>query len=284
MPTAAKLGISNIVMLPKFVQGLKKTFQQRQLVRDEIKVWQQFQLWYSSSLGQRLAQSEKQILDEYLPDLFGYFLLQCGCPEISSERGAGSWLKSSRVSTRICLDYDINQGVNCQANLAHLPMKSDSIDIVILPHVLDFSVEPHQVLREAERVLIAEGHVVILGFNPWSVWNILRFFHYWSKQPPWNARFLSASRVMDWLALLGFDVVQYKGYFYQLPIQSESLSNKMSFLAKLVQRFLPNFGAGYVLVARKRVETLTPIRQRWRSRRQVVANGLEVETFNRNKL
>ncbi|MCK5386086.1 MAG: class I SAM-dependent methyltransferase, partial [Gammaproteobacteria bacterium] len=161
-------------MLPKFVQGLKKTFQQRQLVRDEVKVWQQFQLWYSSSLGQRLAQNEKHILDEYLPDLFGYFLLQCGCPEIKAERGAGNWLKSSRVSTQICLDYDINQGVNCQANLAHLPMKSDSIDIVILPHVLDFSAEPHQVLREAERVLIAEGHVVILGFNPWSAWNVVR--------------------------------------------------------------------------------------------------------------
>lgn len=271
-------------MLPKFVQGLKKTFQQRQLVRDEIKVWQQFQLWYSSSLGQRLAQSEKHILDEYLPNLFGYFLLQCGCPEIKAERGAGNWLKSSRVSTRICLDYGINQGVSCQANLAHLPMKSDSLDIVILPHVLDFSAEPHQVLREAERVLIAEGHVVILGFNPWSVWNIVRFFLFWTKQAPWNARFLSASRVMDWLALLGFDVVHRKGYFYQPPIQNESISKKMGFLGNIVRRFLPNLGAGYVLVARKRVVTLTPIRPSWRSRSQVVANGLEVETINRNKL
>ena len=269
-------------MLPKFVQGLKKTFQQRQLVRDEIKIWQQFQLWYSSPLGRRLAQSEKLILDESLPDLFGYFLLQCGCPEIKAETGAGKWLKSSRVSTQICLDYDINQGVNCQTNLAHLPVKSDSIDIIILPHVLDFSIEPHQVLREAERVLIAEGHIVILGFNPWSVWNIVRLFLFWTKQAPWNARFLAASRVMDWLALLGFDVVQCKGYFYQPPVQSESLSKKMGFFGNVIQRFLPKFGAGYVLVARKRVETLTPIRPRWRSRRQVVANGLE--TINRNNL
>ena len=284
MPTAAKLGFSDKTMLPKFVQGLKKTFQQRQLVRDEIKVWQQFQLWYSSSLGKRLAQSEKQVLDEVLADLFGYYLLQCGCPEIKAESEAGNWLKTSRVSTRICLDYDNNQGVSCQANLAHLPVKADSIDIVILPHVLDFSVEPHQVLREAERVLIAEGHVVILGFNPWSLWNVIRLFLFWTKQAPWNARFLSASRVMDWLALLGFDVIQCKGYFHQLPVQSERLNNKMGFLENLVQRFLPNMGAGYVLVARKRVETLTPIRPRWRTRRRVVTNGLEVETFNRKKL
>lgn len=271
-------------MLPKFVQGFKKTFQQRQLVRDEIKVWQQFQLWYSSSLGQRLARSEKRILDEYLPDLFGYFLLQCGCPEVKAEGKAGSWLKASRVSTKICLDYDINQGVSCQANLAHLPMKSDSLDIVILPHVLDFSNEPHQVLRETERVLIAQGHVVILGFNPWSIWNIVRFFLFWTKKTPWNARFLPASRAMDWLTLLGFEVIQCKGYFYKAPINSAGLSRKLAFLSNFARRFLSKFGAGYVIVARKRVETLTPIRPSWRSRHNVVTSGLEVEPINRNRM
>lgn len=269
-------------MFPKFVQSLKKTFQQRQIVRDEIKVWQQFQLWYASTLGQRLAKSEKQILDEFLPDLFGYYLLQCGCPEIKAQQGAGNWLVSSRVSVRFCMDYDINQGVSCQSNLAHLPIKDDSLDIVILPHVLDFSAEPHQVLREAERVLIAEGHVVILGFNPWSIWQIFRIFLFWTKQAPWNARFLSASRVMDWLALLGFDVVQCKGYFHQPPLQNEKIIKKLGFIEKLGLRFWPKLGAGYVLVARKRVETLTPIRPSWRSRRQVIASGLE--TINRNKL
>ncbi len=284
MPTTSILGIFIKQMFSKFVHGLKKTFQQRHLKYDEVKVWQQFQLWYASSLGQRLAQCEKELLEKYLPDLFGYFLLQVGCPEIKTEKIAGNWLKSSRVSAQFCLDYDINQGVSCQADLAHLPMKSDSLDIVILPHILEFSLEPHQVLREAERVLIAEGHVVILGFNRWSIWNIYRFFLFWTKQAPWNAHFLAAPRVMDWLALLGFDVVQRQGYFYRPPIQRENIIKKLSFLEKIGQRFWPNFGAGYVLVARKRVETLTPIRPRWRTQRQVVTNGLNAETINRNKL
>lgn len=274
-------------MFPKFVaelKRLKKTFQQRQLTHDEVKVWQQFQLWYATSLGQRLAQREKQILDKYLPDLFGYFLLQCGCPEIKAEKIAGNWLKSSRVSSQFCLDYNINQGVSCQTYLAQLPIKSDSLDIIILPHVLEFSSEPHQVLREAERVLIAEGHVVILGFNPWSIWNIFRLFHFRTKQAPWNAHFLAASIVMDWLTLLGFDVVQRQGYFYQLPVQRENIIKKMGVLEKIGQRFWPNFGGAYVLVARKRIQTLTPIRPRWRSQHQVVTNGLEVEAINRNKL
>lgn len=267
-------------MFSKFVLKIKKRFQPRQLEHDEIKLWQEFQDWYATSLGQRLVQHEKKIMDKYLPDLFGYFLLQCGCPEIRAEKTAGNWYKNSRVSSCYCIDYDVNQGVSCQAHLSQLPMKSDSLDIVILPHVLEFSSEPHQVLREVERVLIAEGHVVILGFNPWSLWNVFRIFHLWNKPAPWNAHFLAASRVMDWLALLGFDVVQRQGYFYQPPIQNNNITRKLGFLDKIGQRFWSNLGAGYVLVARKRVETLTPIRPRWRRQQQVVAGGFE--PINRN--
>lgn len=87
---------------------------------------------------------------------------------------------------------------------------------------------------------------------------------------------------MDWLSLLGFDVVQRQGYFYQPPIQNKNISKNMRFLDNLGHRLWPNLGAGYVLVARKRVETLTPIRPRWRSQRQVVTGGLE--TINRNNV
>jgi len=268
-------------MFPGFAQGLKKKSQQNNSLHDDEARWRQFQYWYASKLGKRLLKSEKRVLEQCLPDLFGYYLLQCGCPEIQAEKVPGNWLKSSRVSSQICLDYFYNQEVSCQAQPTQLPMKSDSLDIVVLPHVLEFSSAPHQILREAERVLIAEGHVVILGFNPWSFWNIFRMFLFWTKQAPWNAQFFTASRVMDWLALLGFDVIQRKGYFYRPPIHHNNAIKKMGFLDKLGQRFWPNLGAGYVLVARKRVETLTPIRPRWRSRRQVLAGGLE--SMNRKK-
>lgn len=268
-------------MFSRFTLGHKKTFQQRHLMNDEMKIWLQFQSWYESSLGQRLAQTEKEIIDKILPDLFGYYLLQCGCPEIKLEKIAGNWLESSRVSTRYCLDYYNNQGVSFQAYLPQLPIQSDSLDVVLLPHVLEYSPDPHQVLREVERILIGEGHVVILGFNPWSLWNVFRGFLFWKKHAPWTANFLTASRVMDWLALLGFDVVQRQGYFYRPPFQRENIIKKLGFLDKIGQRLWPSFGAGYVIVARKRIETLTPIRPRWRRKRKVVASGLE--TINRNK-
>lgn len=269
-------------MFAKFVQGFKTTFQRHTVDKDDSKVWQEFQSWYASALGQQLASSEKQIMDKYLPDLFGYFLLQCGCPDIKSELKPGDWLKSSRVSTHYCLENKLNQGVSCQSCFERLPIKSDMIDIVVLPHVLEFSSEPHQVLREVERILIAEGHVIIIGFNPWSLWNVFRLFHFWTKHAPWNKSFIAASRVIDWLSLLGFEVIQRQGYFYKPPIQNEKLINKLNFFENLGKRIWPNLGAGYVLVARKRVETLTPIRPRWRTRRQVVTGGFE--TVNRNKM
>lgn len=267
-------------MFPKFAQGLiKKITTQKP---DEIDNWHEFQSWYSSALGQRLLDSENDLFEKFLPDLFGYFLLQCGCPETIANNVAGKWLASSRVSSRICLDYQQNQGISCRASLVQLPIQSDSIDIVVLPHVLEFSADPHQVLREVERVLITEGHVIILGFNPWSLWNMRRRLMFWAKQPPWNAQFLAATRVMDWLALLGFEVVQRQGYFYRPPIQKENVIEQLSIIEKLGQRFWPNFGAGYALVARKRMQTLTPIRPRWRtkprSRSQIIANGLETMT------
>lgn len=132
--------------------------------------------------------------------------------------------------------------------------------------------------------MIAEGHVVILGFNPWSLWSIFRFVKFGKKQAPWNGRFLSASRVIDWLVLLGFDVVQCEGYYYQLPIQNEKINKKMQFLEKFGRRFWSKLGASYVLVARKRVVTLTPIKPKWRARRKSGATGLEVDIINRNKM
>lgn len=276
-------------MFPKFSHGLNQRAKHRQVNKeppqlsgDESDEWKDFQHWYTTSLGKDLLITERKVMETYLPDLFGYYLLQSGCPEIETVKEMGNWLHSSRVSCQIRLDPLEHQLTGCLANPAQLPMKADSLDIVVLPHVLEFSNMPHQVLREVERVLIAEGHVVILGFNPLSVWNLFRLFLFWKKQSPWNATFLTASRVMDWLALLGFDVIHRQGYFYRPPLQNTNFMRKMAIFEKIGSRLWPKLGAGYVLVARKRVETLTPIRTRWQTKRKVVTNGLE--SMNRNKM
>lgn len=239
--------------------------------------WARLQTWYRTELGRELAASEVIALAETLPDLFGYHLMQLG--RLSDE----DWLQSSRVSHCAVMDFEAPLVSGDRRRLFglpdQLPIANDCMDVLVLPHVLEFSQRPHAVLREAERVLIPEGHLVMLVFNPRSLWLVWRGLFGWRRKIPWCARFLSTTRIRDWMALLGFEVVRIQGYFYRPPLQSKSVMQRLGVLERLGRRFWPIMGAGNLVVARKRVVTMTPIRPRWRPRRQrVPATGL-VEPF-----
>jgi hypothetical protein len=87
------------------------------------------------------------------------------------------------------------------------------------------------------------------------------------RQPPWCGRFISQARLRDWFQLLGFDVVLTTTYFFRPPLPSQSIMDRLGFLDRWGKRWWPFFGGAYVMVAKKRVATLTPIRPRWRPRR-----------------
>ena len=93
-----------------------------------------------------------------------------------------------------------------RAKSYHLPLQSDSIDMIILPHILEFDAYRFQTMREVERVLKPEGMVVILNFNPWSIW--VRYQYLWDKRmaDSWRGHFIGRSRIIDWLKLLNFEV------------------------------------------------------------------------------
>lgn len=239
--------------------------------------WPQLQTWYRSELGQQLALHEAGILAETLPDLFGYHLLQLG--RLSGE----DWLSSSRVSHCAVMDFQTPWVSADEKRLFglpdQLPIQSDTMDVIVLPHTLEFSMRPHAILREAERVLIPEGHLVMLVFNPRSIWLWWRWMFGWRQKVPWCARFLSTTRIKDWMELLGFDVVRIQGYFYRPPLQSKTLMHRLGVLERMGRRAWPMLGAGNLVVARKRVVTVTPIRPRWRPRRERVAAAGLVEPF-----
>ena len=154
---------------------------------------------------------------------------------------------------------------------------------MVLPHTLEFEENPHQILREVERTLIPEGHVVIMGFNPYSLWGMTRMFIGWRNRTPWCGHFYSTLRIKDWLALLGFDTVLQKSYFFRPPLQHEGSLERLSFMERYGSRWWPFPGGGYILVAKKRLTTLTPIKPRWRSSRRFLGNGLTEPTANRNR-
>ncbi len=216
--------------------------------------------WFQLPLGQRLAAREKEELDKVLVNLFGFHLLQVGC--LLNE----DILSASRILHRVVVDGDPDVKATLVALNGlpdALPIESDSVDVVVLHHILEFEHNPHEVLREVDRILVPEGHVVILGFNPWSWWGFRRFLRRRSG-PPWCGRFRSAWRMRDWLALLGFDHELSRWFFFRPPVQNEGIMRRLEVLERTGERWWPFWGGAFLVVGKKRVSTMTPIKPRWR--------------------
>ena len=221
-----------------------------------------FERWFMGMPGRMLLDAECESLRGVFPHLYGQCLLQIG------HLGERDLSISSSIQRRYIYDIDptshvINSVDSCGRADA-LPFATESVDVVLLPHILEFEDDPHQVLRETERLLQPEGYLVVLGFNPWSLWGVWRLIMWRRQVPPWSGRFIGLARLKDWLSLLGFDLTEAHCTFFRPPIRRQRLMRQLGFLETAGRRFWPFMGAVYVLVAKKRVATLTPIRLRWR--------------------
>ncbi|ALG67747.1 class I SAM-dependent methyltransferase [Beggiatoa leptomitoformis] len=227
----------------------------------------QLNRWFETAIGQRLFNIETNSLARILPYLFGYHLVQIG------GMGQGRLIESSRIRHRCVLSRyaDSLQSVRSRVcgTMETLPFAADSIDVAVLPHILEFEDNPHAILREVERILIPEGHVIIVGFNPLSLWGIWRWSFANRKSAPWCGRFIGLLRIKDWLALLGFELVEQQTLFYALPFYHERLMPRSPLFENIGKRMAGRFGAVYIVVAKKRVATLTPLRKpTWATRRK----------------
>lgn len=213
--------------------------------------------WLATAPGRELLEWECRCVEELLTDLFGYYLLQVGWG-----RAFSAPIAHSRIRQHVALEECFSTMGGNRAVIGRpeaLPVASDLIDAVFLPHTLDFADDPRQVLREAERVLIPEGRLILLGFNPWGSWGVWRMFRRRSGVMPWCGRFLRVGRVLDWLTLLGFDVEQQRSIMFLPPVRQASLLRQLRHLEPLMQRWLPVGSAAYAIRAVKRVSTLTPL-------------------------
>jgi SAM-dependent methyltransferase len=240
---------------------------------------ERLRFWFNEGAGVSIRDAELEIVATILPNLFGYHLVQLGSQV--SERFIGT----TRIGHVVALDAHPVEGqtVALIANCEALPLAAASIDVLLVPHILEFSPQPHMVLREAERVLIGEGYIVITGFNPWSFCGAWRLLGRWRTVPPWDGQFLSAARIKDWLKLLGFEIEFLKKTSFRPPIASRSISNKLAFLELVGRACWPWFGNVYVVVAKKRVAAVTPLKLSWQTRRQLIASGVaEPSTRSQN--
>ena len=152
--------------------------------------------WLQTPQGRYLLDWEQDGLDRLVADIFGYHAVQLGLSGFDL-------LRANRMPRRIDCGP---QGRDLRCSEYELPFATGSLDLVLLPHVLEFSAHPHRVLREVERVLVPEGSVVISGFNPLSLWGLRRLIARRGAEAPWSGHYRSAMRIRDWLNLLGFEM------------------------------------------------------------------------------
>jgi SAM-dependent methyltransferase len=227
--------------------------------------------WWAGPLGAGLLRAESELLGEALEDVFGWELLQVGAWGGSREL----LLKSRTRAQTVVAPLELGAGADVIGRASQLPINSDAVDAVLLPHTLEFAADPYAIVREVDRVLTGEGQLLVLGFRPISAWG-LRARLSRSGFPPGMRRVLSERRVREWLVLLGYEVVAARHYAFRVPWGSVSLDGGTG---PYLRRGLNPLPAGaYLLKARKRVYTLTPIRPRFREKPAVLGGLVKPTT------
>lgn len=212
--------------------------------------------WFETPLGRYLLERELAYLDGVVVDLFGFNALQIGLPE-------QDFLRASRIPLR-CRSGAAGP-VHLRCDPEFLPVAANSVDVCLLPHALEFAPNPHQILREVQRVLMPEGHLLVTGFNPWSLWGVRRALMTGADDYPWCGRFINLPRLKDWLALLGFEIAGGRMSCYAPPLSREHWLGRFRFMEAAGDRWWPIAGGVYFVDAVKRVPGIRVITPKWNS-------------------
>ena len=229
--------------------------------------------WLKTPAGRYLLAWEQAHLDTAVADVFGFHALQLGLPELDAlrmNRMPHRWVATEQpepAALASAIDDDTNEvpraAVALHCDFDALPFDSNSLDLVVLPHALELARDPHLALREVDRVLRPEGRVVIVGFNPGSLWGVRQ---HWgrlrrrlaprSQRPlflPSTGEFMRYRRLRDWLRLLSFEVEAGRFGCYRPPVGSAKWLSRFEWMERSGDRWWPVFGAVYFVVAVKRV-------------------------------
>jgi len=209
--------------------------------------------WFATPQGGYVLSREREFFDRTVSDIFGYNALQLGLPE-------HEFLRSNRMPLRF--NGGNQRGNDIRLICAELPFDCDCMDLLIMPHILEFAEFPHQILREAARVLRPEGNLIISGFNPRSLWGLRRAMS-GKKGYPWSGDFIALPRLKDWLALLGLEVVAGRFAAYAPPFRQNKWLDRFAFMEAAGDRWWAVSGGVYFLHAVKRVHGMRLIKPQW---------------------
>lgn len=224
-----------------------------------------------------------------MADIFGYHGLQLGMPLLDG-------LRANRMPHRWQATDQLAIAAPQAGPLPHLlthaaalPFPDNSLDLLLLPHSLELSHDPHAALREVARVLVPEGRVVISGLNAASLWGLRqRRAHLYQRwlgcgelYLPDVGEFIGYWRLRDWLRLLDFEVEASHFGCYRPAVRTEPWLERFGWLERLGARCWPILGAAYFVVAVKRVHGMRLLAPAWRNQPQRA--GASVPITNRAK-
>lgn len=208
--------------------------------------------WFDSDAGRYVLEREQDWFDATCVDIFGFNAMQVGQCHVD-------FLRANRMPFRF--STSVGDG-NMICRPEELPIASQTIDLIALPHALEFSPNPQMLVREVERVLRPEGRLLLAGFNPLSLWGLKRVTGA-KHSYPWSGRFLHLARIKDWLSLMGFELLSGRMICYAPPVNNATWLHRFHFMEAAGDRWWAMGGGVYLLHAVKRVKGMRLITPRW---------------------
>lgn len=209
--------------------------------------------WLDSEPGRQLLMAEREVLQLAMQRCFGRHLVQYGLNR--------ELLVDSRCGIACCWRADARDpAADVLIEEEAWPFEPHSLDVLVMHHALDFTLTPHALLREAAMLVRPGGHLLLFGFNPWSLWGGA---HLLGRGWMGEAGFISAARLTDWLALLGFGVEKPLTGCYRPPFRSARWLERLQWLEQQGQRQSLPFGGFYLLQARRQMPGINadPVRR-----------------------
>lgn len=227
-------------------------------------------------------------MDRLVADVFGFHALQLGLPELDGlrmNRMQHRWLALDAAyadwsppeeglparQEPLVAQGELLSGapLSLRCDFEALPFPSNSLDLVLLPHALELARDPHDTLREVERVLVPEGRVVIAGFNPASLWGMWQRMGRWGVQSALvlpQGEFIAYWRLRDWLRLLDLEIEAGGFGCYRPMVRKEQTWDRLRWMEHAGDRWWPVLGAVYFIVAVKRARGMRMVGKIRRSR------------------
>lgn len=252
--------------------------------------------WLQTPPGRYMLAWEQAQFAAAVADRFGFHAVQLGLPELDTleaNRMPHRWLGLPETELPL-LEQSDNAPLQTEpwpglprwafvAHAAAMPFPAASLDLVVLPHTLELSADPHAVLREVERVLVPEGRVVISGLNPASLWGLRQArAHLCARLGidvlgasrlylPEAGEFIGHWRLRDWLRLLSFEVEDCHFGAYRPAVRTDKWLQRWGWIESVGARWWPILGAVYFITAVKRVRGMHLLGPAWKPRRAAAA-------------